>query len=35
MDVNVGFLASESWEPQAMQARTQWLRTYNNAFTAI
>ena len=26
MDVNVGFLAADSWEPEAMQARTQWLR---------
>ena len=26
MDLNVGFLAAESWEPEAMQERTQWLR---------
>lgn len=26
MDVNVGFLAADSWEPEAMQARTRWLR---------
>lgn len=26
MDIDVGFLAAESWEPQEMQARTQWLR---------